>query len=244
MWNEQNVYARIEGHRVRCQNRPGECVSIVSGDEEVRSRLQRVLSAQGLHVAAFETAAGYMACVHPDVPGDVVLPDMSGLDLQERIAPTCPPVLFVTRHAEIAHSVRAIRAGALDFLTLPFDPGRLLGAIRSAIALDASTRATRKRLADVRDRFERVTPRERQVLEGVVRGLLNKQVAAELGISEITVQVHRRHVMRKMGAASFADLVRIADILRIACEGGPKPDRSHGWTPHGAGSGAAVPAAS
>jgi len=233
MWNEQNTHVRINGPEDWNLIHPRQLVFIVSGDNCIRSELQRVLSMHGLHAVAFETAAGYVACVKPDAPAclilDLALPDMSGLDLQEQLAETCPPVIFVTRRAEIAHSVRAIKAGALDFLTLPFDPKLLLDSVRSAITLDANTRANRERVTGMRDRLERVSPRERQVLQLVVSGLLNKQVAAQLGISEITVQIHRRRVMRKMAASSFADLVRIAGLLQIPVDERPSHSSWHAY---------------
>ena len=198
---------------------PGQVVFVVSGDSYVRSSLETVLRAQGLHAALFETGAGYMACPKPDVPGclilDVALPDMSGLDLQQQLTHACPPVIFVTRHADVAFSVRAIKAGALDFLAFPFEPQLLLRAVRSAFDLCASTRVRRDKVQEMCDRLEKLTPREREVLQSVVGGMLNKQVAAWLGISGITVQIHRRRVMRKMGATSFAELVRMAEILGV-----------------------------
>ena len=203
---------------------------VVSGDESVRSEVQCVLVAHGVQAIAFESAAAYMAWAKPDSPAciilDVSLPDMCGLELQQQLAATCAPVLFVTRCADIAFTVRAIKAGALDFLTLPFAPETLMSVVRSALALDAANRMTRERMTGLRQRFERLTPRERQVLQSVVSGRLNKQVAVELGISDITVQVHRRRVMRKMGAACFADLVRIAGTLRIPLGGGRQSENA------------------
>ncbi|MEJ1963126.1 MAG: LuxR C-terminal-related transcriptional regulator [Gammaproteobacteria bacterium] len=198
---------------------PRQIVFIVSGDGCVRSELRHVLAAHGLHAIEFETAAGYRAGSRPEAPAclilDVDLPDMCGLDLQQSLAGACPPVLFVTRKADIALSVRAIKAGALDFLTIPLRPELLLRAVQAAIDLDASTRGQRERVKDLCERLGRLTPRERQVLPLVVSGMLNKQVASQLGISDVTVQIHRSRVMHKMGADSFADLVRIAEILRV-----------------------------
>jgi FixJ family two-component response regulator len=138
---------------------------------------------------------------------------MSGFELQRRLAGTSAPVIFVSRHADIAASVRAIKAGALDFLTIPCEPELLLHAVRAAIDLDMSTRAQRERVKELRARYQRLTPREREVLPLVVSGLLNKQVASALGISEVTVEIHRGRIMQKMVAGSFADLVRMADRL-------------------------------
>lgn len=194
-------------------------VFIVSGDVRVRSDLRHILSVHGLNAIEFETGAAYRASPRTDASAclilDVVLADISGLGLQEELAGKCPPVLFVSRHADIALSVRAMKAGALDFLTIPFSPELLLAAVQAAIEVDTRTRAQREREKELRERHERLTPRERQVMRLVVSGLLNKQVAFELGISEVTVEIHRSRVMQKMGAASFADLVRMAEILRI-----------------------------
>jgi FixJ family two-component response regulator len=195
-------------------------VFIVSGDVRVRSDIRHALAAHGLDAVEFETGAAYRAGPRPEVPAclilDVILPDMCGLGLQQALAGKCPPVLFVSRHADIALSVRAMKAGALDFLTIPFSPDLLLSAVHAAIEVDATTRTQRERMEELRDRHERLTRRERQVMCLVVSGLLNKQVASELGISEVTVEIHRSRVMQKMGAASFAGLVRMAECLRIA----------------------------
>jgi FixJ family two-component response regulator len=195
-------------------------VFIVSGDARVRSDIRHALEAPGLNTVEFETGAAYRGGPRSDVPAclilDVVLPDMCGLGLHQELAGKCPPVLFVSRHPDIALSVRAMKTGALDFLMIPFCPNLLLSAVRAAIELDVSTRAQRERMEGFRERHERLTPRERQVMCLVVSGLLNKQVASELGISEVTVEIHRGRVMQKMGAASFAGLVRMAECLRIA----------------------------
>ena len=192
-------------------------VFVVSGDIRVRCDIRQTLTAHGLNTLEFETGAAYRAGPRPDAPAclilDVVLPDMCGLGLQQELAGKCPPVLFVSRHPDIALSVRAMKAGALDFLTIPFIPDLLASAVQAAIELDATTRAHRERMAELRERHDRLTPRERQVMRLVVSGLLNKQVACELGISEVTVEIHRSRVMQKMGAASFAGLVRMAESL-------------------------------
>jgi FixJ family two-component response regulator len=179
--------------------------------------VQHILAAHGLHVLEFQTGGAYLA-QHPPGPSaclilDVALEDMSGFELQQRLGGASAPVIFVTRHAEIAASVRAIKAGALDYLTLPFTPELLVRAVCAAIDLDTSTRAQRERAKELRERYQRLTPRERQVLPLVASGLLNKQVASTLGISEVTVEIHRGRIMQKMGAGSFADLVRMADRL-------------------------------
>jgi len=154
--------------------------------------------------------------VEPQLLLDVELPDINGLDLQGQIADgNHPPIVFITGHGSIPASVRAIKRGAVDFLTKPFTDTDLMAAIRSAIARDRETRAARAELTLLRQRYDDLTPRERDVLPLVVSGLLNKQAAAELGISEVTLQIHRRNVMKKMQAGSLADLVRLAEKLQI-----------------------------
>lgn len=207
-------------------------VFVVSGDVRVRSDLRLILAAHRFNPIEFETGAAYRASSTPDAAPclilDVVLPDIGGLGLQQELADRCPPVLFVSRHADIALSVRAMKAGALDFLTIPFSPELLLSAVYGAIEVDASTRAQRERLNGLRERHERLTPRERQVMRLAVSGLLNKQAASELGISEVTVEIHRSRVMQKMEAVSFADLVRMAAVLGIALDAGPAEARLRG----------------
>jgi len=198
----------------------GACpiVVIVSGDRHVRDEVKALLSMHDIPSVEHDSAADYLACAAHEVPScliiDVDLPDICGLDLQQQLASTgtAPPIVFVTRCALIAHSVRAMRTGALDFLTLPVDPGHLLSVVQSAHALGEATRARR-------DSVQRLTVREREVFQKVVSGRLNKQIAADLCISEITVQIHRRRVMRKMCAGSFAELVRIAASLSVPIEG-------------------------
>ncbi|MEJ0085235.1 MAG: LuxR C-terminal-related transcriptional regulator [Pseudomonadota bacterium] len=198
---------------------PDQIAFVVNGDSRIRSALRELLSAHGIQAITFESAADYLAYPKASAPAclllDVELPDCSGLDLQLELAGDCLPVVFVTRQADVAFSVRAIKEGAVDFLTIPFKPEQLLVAVRAAITRDSSTRAERSRISELRRRLARLTARERQVMALVVSGMLNKQVASDLGISEITVQVHRRRVMQKMEAASFAELVRDAETLRI-----------------------------
>ena len=144
------------------------------------------------------------------------MPDINGLDLQRQIAEADhPPVVFITGHGDIPSSVRAIKRGAVDFLTKPFSDADLMGAVEAALAQDRERRAERAELGALKERYLQLTPRERDVLPLVVSGLLNKQAAAELEISEVTLQIHRRNVMQKMGAASLADLVRLAERLDI-----------------------------
>jgi FixJ family two-component response regulator len=198
---------------------PKQMVFIVNGDSHMRERLQEIIACDELHVVSFASAAEYTAFRKPDLPAclilDVVLPDVSGLDLQERIAETDAPILFVTRQVDVSCLVRAVKAGAVDFLTTPLKTEDLLQAVRAAIDEDRVTRRAREERAKLKQRLSRLTPRERQVLPLVVSGLLNKQAALQLGISETTLQIHRGRIMKKMGAESFADLVRMAATLRV-----------------------------
>jgi FixJ family two-component response regulator len=192
----------------------------VDDDRRIRESLCALLSAFDLRAVAFCTAADYITHAKPDVPAclilDVELPDINGLDLQSQIAQgNHPPIVFITGHGDIPASVRAIKAGAVDFLTKPFREEDLLRAIYAAIAQDREARRTRVDLAKLKQRLGSLTPREHEVLPLVVSGLLNKQAAAKLGISETTLQIHRSNIMKKMGAASLADLVRMAGTLEI-----------------------------
>lgn len=195
-------------------------VFIVDDDERIREALIELLASHGIQVTAFGSARDYMAADKPDVPAclvlDVELPDINGLDLQGQIAESDhPPIVFITGHGDIPSSVRAIKHGAVDFLTKPFSDVDLMAAIRAAITQDCAKRSDRAELAALRQRYLNLTSREREVLPLVVSGLLNKQAAAELRISEVTLQIHRRNVMQKMAAASLADLVRTAEKLGI-----------------------------
>jgi FixJ family two-component response regulator len=195
-------------------------VFIVDDDEALREALGELLEANGVRSALFRSAGDYIGADKPDLPAclilDVELPDINGLELQRQIArDDHPPIVFITGHGDIPSSVRAIKHGAVDFLTKPFSDTALMAAIGSAIAQDRETRAKRAEVGLLRQRYQELSPREREVLPLVVSGLLNKQAAAELGISEVTLQIHRRNVMQKMAAASLADLVRIAERLEI-----------------------------
>lgn len=195
-------------------------VFIVDDDEALREALGELLEANGVRAALFRSAGDYIGADKPDLPAclilDVELPDINGLELQRQIArDDHPPIVFITGHGDIPSSVRAIKHGAVDFLTKPFSDTALMAAIGSAIAQDRETRAKRAEVALLRQRYQDLSPREREVLPLVVSGLLNKQAAAELGISEVTLQIHRRNVMQKMAASSLADLVRIAERLQI-----------------------------
>lgn len=195
-------------------------VFIVDDDARIREALSELLASHGMRAVAFGSAGEYIGAEKPDVPAclilDVELPDINGLDLQKQIAERDhPPIVFITGHGDIPSSVRAIKHGAMDFLTKPFSDTELMAAIDAAIDADRSRRSERAELDRLRRRYLDLTPREREVLPLVVSGLLNKQAAAELGISEVTLQIHRRNVMQKMAAASLADLVRIAGRLEI-----------------------------
>jgi FixJ family two-component response regulator len=195
-------------------------VLIVDDDSSVREALLLLLTAADLHAVGFASAAEYIAHPKPEIPAclilDVELPDINGLDLQQRIGEGYhPPIIFLTGHGDIPSSVRAIKAGALDFLTKPFGAQDLLNLVHTGLTQDRERRAKLSDLERLQRRFDSLTPREREVLPLVVSGLLNKQAAARLGISEITLQIHRTNVMRKMEADSLADLVRMAGWLHI-----------------------------
>lgn len=195
-------------------------VFVVDDDARVRGSLGELFSAMGLRSIAFESAAGYLDFQRPSLPAclilDVKLPGLSGLELQSQIADGChPPIVFISGHGDVPSCVRALKAGAVDFLMKPFSERALLDAVQSAIARDVKDRASRAELTMLRERLLLLTPREREVLPLVVSGLLNKQAAAELGISGVTLQIHRSNVMRKMAAESLPDLVRIAALLDV-----------------------------
>lgn len=195
-------------------------VFIVDDDSRIREALIDLLESYGMRAVGFGSARDYINADKPDVAAclvlDVELPDINGLDLQRQIAQEDhPPIVFITGHGDIPSSVRAIKHGALDFLTKPFSDDDVMAAIQAAVAQDRGSRLQRTELTAWRQRYLNLTPREREVLPLVVSGLLNKQAAAELGISEVTLQIHRRNVMQKMSADSLADLVRIAERLEI-----------------------------
>jgi len=195
-------------------------VFVVDDDARVREALGELLSSHGIRAVAYGSAGEYVRAAKPNLPAclilDVELPDINGLDLQKQIAEVDhPPIVFITGHGDIPSSVRAIKRGAVDFLTKPFSDSDLMRAVQDALAQDRQARIGRDEMASLLERYAALTPRERDVLPLVTSGLLNKQAAAELGISEVTLQLHRRNVMQKMGAASLADLVRMAERLQI-----------------------------
>lgn len=195
-------------------------VFIVDDDERVREALCELLESHGMRAMAYGSAGEYVQADKPDVPAslilDVELPDINGLDLQRQIAGGVhPPIVFITGHGDIPSSVRAIKHGAVDFLTKPFRDDDLMRAVRSGIEQDRQARLSRADASALQARYETLTSREKEVLPLVVSGLLNKQAAAELSISEVTLQIHRRNIMQKMAAPSLADLVRMAERLQI-----------------------------
>ncbi|BCS32588.1 DNA-binding response regulator [Luteitalea sp. TBR-22] len=195
-------------------------VFVVDDDARVRTAVADLLAAAGHRVSVFASATQYLEAETPDAPGclvlDLELPDMHGLDLQRGLTDRGgPPIVFITGHGDVPSSVRAMKAGAVEFLLKPFGDRELLAAVEDAIGRDRDARARRAAADEVRRRHARLTRREREVLSYVVCGFANKHTAAELGTSEITIGVHRGQVMRKMGAHSLAELIRFADTLGI-----------------------------
>ncbi len=196
-------------------------VFVVDDDESVREALRSLFRSVSLKVETFGSAADFLRSELPDVASclvlDVRLPGVSGLDFQAELAKANIhiPIIFMTGHGDIPMSVQAMKAGAVDFLTKPFRDQDMLDAVAAAIERDRSRRKDEQGLSDVRARFDSLTEREREVMGLVTAGLMNKQIAGELGLSEITVKIHRGHAMRKMAARSLADLVRMAEVLGV-----------------------------
>jgi FixJ family two-component response regulator len=194
-------------------------VFILDGDACIARTMRDLFAARGLPSLAFASIAQYIAFRRPDVPSclimDVELPDGSGLDLQQQLEEGHPPVVFVTALRDIQTSVRAVKNGAVNFLTKPLNETDLIHSALAAIDQDNAARAARAKLCEMRRRHNSLTPRERDVLPLIVGGLLNKQAAAVLGISEVTLQIHRSRIMQKMEAESLPELVRIAQALQV-----------------------------
>ncbi len=196
-------------------------VFVIDDDASVREALRNLFRSVGLRVEVFGSASEFLQSKLPDIPGclilDIRLPRVSGLDFQAELADAGIhiPIIFMTGHGDIPMSVRAMKAGAVDFLTKPFRDQDMLDAVTTAIERDRNSRHEAKTLSNLQALLATLTPREREVMALVTAGLMNKQIAAEIGIAEITVKIHRGHIMKKMAAKSLADLVRMAQTLGI-----------------------------
>jgi FixJ family two-component response regulator len=196
-------------------------VFVVDDDDSLRKALGNLFRSVGLRAEMFGSAPELLQSKLPDVPSclvlDIRLPGVSGLDFQAQLARTNIhiPIIFMTGHGDIPMTVRAMKTGAVDFLTKPFRDQDMLDAVAVAIERDRKRRNDEKAISDLRARFDELTPREQEVMGLVAAGLMNKQIAAEIGLAEITVKIHRGHIMRKMAARSLADLVRMAEALGV-----------------------------
>jgi FixJ family two-component response regulator len=196
-------------------------VFVIDDDPSFCRSIEMLIGSAGFRVQTFNSAEEFLRSRHPDLPAclllDVRLPHLSGLDLQRELtkAGLQIPIIFITGHGDIPMTVQAMKAGAIEFLTKPFREQDLLDGIRRAINSDRASRLQREKLSDLRGRYQELTSREREVMARVVTGMLNKQIADALGITEKTIKVHRGHLMRKMGVNSLAELVRTAEKLGI-----------------------------
>lgn len=202
-------------------------IFVVDDDASVREALARLFRSVDLQVAVFGSTPDFLHHELPDVPCclvlDVRLPGLSGLDFQVELTKSGIqiPIIFMTGHGDVPMSVKAMKAGAVDFLTKPFRDQDMLDAVARALEHDRQRRRAETTISGVRALFDGLTPREREIMALVTDGLMNKQIAAEVGLSLITVKIHRGHIMKKMGAKTFADLVRMADILGMRGSRGP-----------------------
>ena len=196
-------------------------VFVVDDDASMRGAVSNLIRSVGFQVEAFTSAQEFLASTRPDTPCclilDVRLPQVSGLDIQAELtkAQIHIPIIFVTGYGDVPMSVKAIKAGAVEFLTKPFRDQDLLDAVKVALERSRVSRTNEKAISELKTKFQTLTPREQQVMAWVTGGYLNKQIAAEIGVTEITVKVHRGNVMRKFGTKSLAELVKMADVLGI-----------------------------
>jgi FixJ family two-component response regulator len=202
-------------------NHAAPLVFVVDDDPRVREALCSLLESTGYQAVAFESAAAFLESEKPDCPSclilDLELPDIDGLKVQQLLLSSDgPPIVFVTGHGDVSSSVRAMKSGAVEFLLKPVRKEELLKATKEALERDTQARSTRMTMAELRERYVRLTPREQEVLPLVVAGFANKQTAAELGNSTVTVAIQRGQIMHKMGARSLAELIRMADRLGVA----------------------------
>jgi len=213
-------------------------VFLVDDSYDVRTSLPRLLRAVGYQVRAFDSAESYLQGQDHQIPGclllDISMPGMSGLELQRALytSPWSRPIVFLTGRGDIEESVRAMKGGAVDFLPKPFNTAKLRAALDEALRRDAEQRVVRVRLGKIQERLETLTRRERQVMEGVVRGLLNKQIAGEMAIDEKTVKVHRGRVMSKLRVRSVPDLVRLVSEVTMEPAGRADPPYQTGNVPY------------
>ena len=217
--HDRSVYTCSE-RDVTLMNQADPTIFVIDDDVSIRQALESLIKSVGWQVRTFKNAQNFLASGDIDAPGclilDVRLPGLSGLDLQRSLAERKNhlPIIFLTGHGDIPMSVRAMKAGAVEFLTKPFREQDLLDAIRLAIDRDRAVQQRQSEMAELSQRYDTLTPREREVMGLVVSGLLNKQAAASLGVSEVTIKVHRGQIMQKMHAPSLADLVKMADKLQ------------------------------
>jgi FixJ family two-component response regulator len=200
---------------------PDPIILVIDDDASVREALSSLFQSVGMEVKLFSSASEFLQSKLPDAPScivlDIRLPGVSGLDFQAQLTKMNInlPIVVMTGHGDIPMTVRAMKAGAIDFLTKPFRDQDMLDAVARALEKDMSRRKSEKNLADVRDLYASLTAREREIMTFVTAGMMNKQVAAELRLSEVTIKIHRGHVMKKMGARSLADLVRMSETLGL-----------------------------